>query len=350
VSKTLREIAALVGGTIVGEADTLVAGASGLEDAAQGDILFVENRRYADRAAASQASAALVPPGVVVPNKPCITVEDPRAAFLKVLALFQPRERLPQGIAETARIGQNVTLGEGVAIGDYCCIGDNVVIGDGVVLFPMVYVGDNVTIGPGSVIYPQVTVYRDVTIGARVRIHSGSVIGADGFGYVFIEGRHVKVPHIGTVTIEDDVEIGACACVDRAKTAATVVGRGTKIDNLVQVAHNCRLGNHCILAGQVGLAGSVSLGDYVVLGGQVGVNGHTHIGSGSQVAAQSGVMSDLEPGSVVSGYPAHEHRRALRETAAVRQLPELLKTVRSLEQRIQELERALGARPSSESA
>lgn len=350
MDKTLREIATVLGGTVEGDADTRVAGASGLDDAEAGDILFVESPRYAARAAASKASAAIVPPGVTVTGKPCIVVGNPRAAFLQVLALFQPRERLPRGIAETARIGAGVSLGEGAAVGDYCCVGDNVVLGEGVVLFPMVFVGDNVTIGPGTVIYPQVTLYRDVEIGARVRIHSGCVIGADGFGYVHVDGRHQKVPHIGTVVIEDDVELGACVCVDRAKTAVTRIGRGTKIDNLVQVAHNCRLGEHCILAGQTGLAGSASMGDYVVTGGQVAVNGHVHIGSGSQVAGRSGVMSDLEPGSVVSGYLAHDHRRALRETVAVRQLPELQKSVRSLQQRIEELERALGVSTPAEAS
>jgi UDP-3-O-[3-hydroxymyristoyl] glucosamine N-acyltransferase len=345
--RTLSDIAALLGGEIEGDAQTPVTGAAGVDDAGPGDIVFAEQPRFADEAAASPAAAVIAPPGLAVPGKPLLRVTHPRMAFARVLALFQSPERFPQGIADTARIGAGTTLGEGVAIGDFCRIGDGVTIGDGAVIFPLVFIGDNVTIGPGTVIFPNVTIYSDTEIGARVRIHAGTVIGADGFGYVTVDGQHEKIPHMGRVVIEDDVEIGACSCIDRAKTAETRIGQGTKIDNLVQVAHNVHLGKHCLVAGQTGLAGSSTLGDYVVLGGQVGINSHAHLGSGTRVAAQAGVMSDLPENATVSGYPAQEHNQTLRMWAASHRLPEMLRTVRALERRVQELERALSEKEGS---
>lgn len=337
--KTLAEIAAAVGGSVEGDPETLVEGAAGLEDADAGDIVFVEQTRHVALATASAAAAILAPPNLVVNGKPVVRVAEPRKAFVRVLEMFRPPERTPQGVAPTARLGENVTLGKGAAIGDYCCIGNHVTIGEGAILYPLVYVGDYVSIGAGTVIYPHVTIYDRVEIGARVRIHAGCVIGADGFGYVPMEGRHQKVPHLGKVVIEDDVELGAGTCVDRAKTAETRIGRGTKIDNLVQVAHNVHLGAHCLIAGQAGIAGSATLGDYVVLGGQAGVAQHTFIGPGTRVAGQAGVAGRVEAGATLSGTPARDHRRQLRLLACLGRLPETMQLVRDLLRRVEELEK-----------
>ncbi|MDH7569394.1 MAG: UDP-3-O-(3-hydroxymyristoyl)glucosamine N-acyltransferase, partial [Armatimonadota bacterium] len=278
MAHTLEEIAALVGGVVEGDPQTAIDGAAGLEDAAPGDIIFVEDARYAPRAIGGAASAVIAPPGLPIEGKPVVRVAHPRAAFLRVLELLQEAEPLPTGIAPTARIGKGAEIGAGAAVGDYCCLGEHVVLGAGVVLFPFVYLGDHVTVGPGSVLYPHVTVYRNVEIGARVRIHAGAVIGADGFGYLPMEGEHRKIPHLGRVVIEDDVEIGACTCVDRAKTAETRIGRGTKIDNLVQIAHNVVIGENSVLAAMVGISGSTKLGKGVIVGGQTGMVGHINIG------------------------------------------------------------------------
>jgi UDP-3-O-[3-hydroxymyristoyl] glucosamine N-acyltransferase len=341
MTMTLREIAAAVGGTVEGNPETLVQGATGVDDATDGAIIFVDQPRYAAAAASGPAAAVIAPPGLPLEGKPILRVAEPRQAFARVLRLFQRPERIAPGVAETARLGSDVTLGDGVCVGDFCSIGDGVTLGDGVILFPFVCIGDHVSIGAGSVLYPQVTVYRDVEIGARVRIHANSVIGADGFGYLPQPGGHLKIPHLGRVVIEDDVELGACVCVDRAKTAETRIGRGTKIDNLVQIAHNVRLGEHCLIAAQTGLAGTVTAGDYVVLGGQVGVSPHTNIGAGTQVAAQAGVHGATAPNAVLSGYPARDHREQLRLYAATLRLPDIAQTVRDLKKRVAELEQAL---------
>ncbi len=342
MSKTLHEIAAAIGGVVDGDGDILIQGVAGLDDAAEGDIIFVEHERYARAAVASPAAAIIAQPDVPLPGKSAIRVLDPRVAFAGVLDLFAAPERITPGIAPTARVGADVRMGEGVSIGDFCSIGNGVTLGSGVVLFPHVCVGDNVTIGDDTVLYPQVTVYHDVSIGARVRIHSGSVLGADGFGYAFTGGRHLKIPHIGTVVIEDDVELGACVCVDRAKTAETRVGRGTKVDNLVQIAHNVRIGEHCIVVGQTGMAGSAVLGDYVIVGAQVGINQHAQIGTGTRIGGRAAVTGVHEPGSTISGHPARDHRQELRIISAIPRLPEMLHTVRDLRKRVEELEKQLG--------
>lgn len=341
--KTLSDIAEVLGGVIEGDGTTVIEGVAGLEDAGPGDIVFVENARHAQRAASTTASAAIVPHGVAVPGKPSVAVADPRLAFVRVLEMFEVPTRRPHGIAPTARIGEGVSLGEGVGIADYCCIGKDVTIGERTVLYPFVYVGDGATIGPDTVLFPHVTLYRDVHVGARVRIHAGSVIGADGFGYVQVDGHHHKIPHLGTVVIEDDVEIGACVCVDRAKTDETRIGRGTKVDNLVQLAHNVRTGENCVIIAQVGIAGSSTLGDWVVIAGQTGINGHIEIGTGAQIGGQSGVYHSVPPGAIVSGHPARDHKEHLRLLVATQRVPEMVHTVRDLAKRVQELEQKLAA-------
>lgn len=334
---TLSKLAELVNGSVVGE-DVEITGLAGLDDAKAGDLVFVESPSWLPLAERSPAAAVIVPEGVRVRGKPCLEVRNPRLAFADALSLFsQPGEITPY-IHHTVVMGEGCNVSPTATIMAYSVLGNNVTIGDGVVIYPHVYIGDQTTIGDQSVIYPNVTIRERVTIGRRVRIHSGAVIGSDGFGYVKDGERHVKIVHLGTVEIEDDVEIGSCTCVDRAKTGATRIGQGTKIDNLVQIAHNCQIGKNCIIVGQVGLCGSVKVEDNVIIAGQAGIHGHRTIGEGAIVGAQAGVIGNVPPGVTVSGYPAREHASQMRAYAAVQRLPELMDRVRALEARLKALE------------
>jgi UDP-3-O-[3-hydroxymyristoyl] glucosamine N-acyltransferase len=234
-------------------------------------------------------------------------------------------------------VGERLECAEGVSVGYGCWIGDDVSIGSGSIVHPLVYVGDGVRIGDDCEVYPHVVLYPGTELGSRVTVHAGTVIGSDGFGYVSVGGELVKVPHIGKVVIEDDVEIGANVTIDRAKTGSTRIGRGTKIDNLVQLAHNVKTGQRCIIVAQVGLAGSVELGEQVTLAGQVGVNSHVRIGDGAVVGAGAGVFGDLEGGGTYSGFPARRHREHLRAQAALLRLPEMREAVAGLSRQVADL-------------
>ena len=268
-----------------------------------------------------------------------LTVDDADLAVAKVLERFAPPvPRPPAGVDPAARVAASARLGDGAAVGAFAHVGERVVLGRNAVVHPGVYLGDDVTVGDDCEFFPNVVVRERVTIGSRVTIHAGSVLGTDGFGYRWDGSRHAKVPQIGTIVVEDDVEIGSCACVDRAKFGATRIGRGTKIDNLVQIGHNVRVGPHCILVGQSGMAGSVKLGAGVILGGQSAVRDHVTMGDGAMLAGCSGVMEDVPPKAVVSGLPALPHRQNLREQAALRKLPDLVTQIRKLEERLAALE------------
>jgi UDP-3-O-[3-hydroxymyristoyl] glucosamine N-acyltransferase len=259
-----------------------------------------------------------------------------------VLALFAPPiPRPPVGRHPSAIVAPSASIGEGTRIGPYVFVGDDARIGRNCVLHAGAYVGADTTIGDDCEFFPNVVVRERVSIGNRVTVHSNTAIGTDGFGYRWDGKHHAKVPQIGTVVIEDDVEIGSCVCIDRGKFAATTVGRGSKIDNLVQIAHNVTLGPHCVLAGQSGVAGSAKLGARVVLGGQCAVRDHVTMGDGSMLAACSGAMVDTPPKAIVSGLPAQSHRQTLREQAALRKLPELVAEVRELQAQIEALKARL---------
>jgi UDP-3-O-[3-hydroxymyristoyl] glucosamine N-acyltransferase len=265
--------------------------------------------------------------------------------------LFYPERRPPAGVDPTARLGPGVTLGEGCSVGPYVVLGAAVSLGRHVVLHPFVCLGDEVRVGDDSVLFPHVTVYERVTLGRRVRVHSGAVIGADGFGFVLEAGMPRKVPQVGSVVIEDDVEIGANAGVDRATTGVTWIGAGSKLDNMVQVGHNVRMGRGCRIAALVGIGGSSEFGDGVVIGGVAGVKDHVHIGSGSMVGAMAAVWKDVPPGTVVSGQPARPHREQLRAQAAATRFADADERIRELERRVRaaearlEIEEAGGPRP-----
>ena len=370
---TVGEIARFLGAQIVGDASTLITGFAGLESAAPGTISFIDSDKMISDALASSAAAIIAPEslrqaledafdlraksaanGEAKANgarrklatrheKPIVLAGNPRLAFAKVLEWMQPASVPEKGVHCTAVIEPDAYIGEGVTIREGCYVGHHARIDDGVILYPHVSVGDGAQIGAGSILYPSVVIYRQVHIGRRVRIHSGSVIGSDGFGYVFDGDRHQKVPQVGTVIIEDDVEIGANVCIDRATMGATRVGEGTKIDNLTQIAHNVTIGKNCIVCGQVGLSGSVVVEDNVMMAGQVGLRDHVRIGKGAILGAKAGIMADIGPGEFVMGSPSLPQRDYMRVHAISRKLPDMARQVRRLEKMVEELSARLDA-------
>jgi UDP-3-O-[3-hydroxymyristoyl] glucosamine N-acyltransferase len=334
----LSDIASLVHGEIFGNPDLDIKGASGINDAREGDITFFTGERHRKDLPHCRASCIIVREPL---NDFAITqlkVANPYLAFASLLEHFYVKPLKPQGVSREAFISDSATIGEDVSIYPYAYISDGVSVGKGSVLYPFVFMGENTVIGEQCIIYPHVTLRERVTIGDRVIIHSGSVIGSDGFGYVFHEGRHHKIPQVGSVTIGDDVEIGSNVSIDRATTGNTVIGTGTKIDNLVQIGHNVTIGNNSVIVAQVGIGGSTAIGDYVTLGGQVGVSDHTKVESGTMIGAQSGVMGNVAKG-IYSGSPAIPHRDWLKAQAVIAKLPELHKRIRELEDKVRELER-----------
>lgn len=331
---TVRALAERIGAQVEGDAEVAIIGVSSIEFAQEGDVVFAESPRYLRLAERCPASAVIVWREAPSIGKPLLRVDSPRQAFLQVLQLFAPKPQHPEGIDLNAVISPDADIADDVAIGAGCVIEAGVRIGRGSVLYPLCYIGREVQIGERCVLYPNVTLMHGVKLGDRVVVHSGTVIGADGFGYVTVDGVHRKVPHIGGVEIGDDVEIGANVCIDRAKTGMTRIGSGTKIDNLVHVGHNVQVGENCLLVAQVGIAGSSRLGKYVVLAGQVGVADHVTIGDGAIVLAQSGVAGDLAGGQRYFGSPAREHGKQLRLMAYANRLPELFERVKMLEQKL----------------
>jgi UDP-3-O-[3-hydroxymyristoyl] glucosamine N-acyltransferase len=354
---TLADIAALLGVPLPAGAsgETPIHGLNNLLDASPDELSFLSSDQYAKQLRETRAAAVLVHRKVRLPEpgagepaagKPrpiLIIVDDADLAMAKVLAQFAPPVPRPEiGNDSTASVAASAQIDSDCRIGPFVVIGERVKLGARCVLHAGVYIGDDTALGDDCELFPHVVVRERITIGHRVAIHAGAVIGTDGFGYRWDGKQHAKVPQIGTVVIEDDVEIGSCACVDRAKFAETRIGRGTKVDNLVQIGHNVRVGPHCIIVGQAGLAGSVTLGAGVVLGGQSAVRDHIKMGDGSMLAACSGVMDDVPPKQVVSGLPALPHRQSLREQAALRDLPDLRVQVRKLQEQVDQLEARLG--------
>ena len=337
MKKTLREIADLIDGVLLGDGDIEITGVTNIEDAAATDIAFAV-APHLDKAAQSLAAAVIIPSAITEFGKPAIRVENPRVAFVSLLQLFTPQIAVEPGVHAAAVVGKDVSIGENVSIMAYAVIADNVKIGNNTIVYPHTYIGNNVTIGSGSLIYPNVTVNEGCHIGNQVIIHSGAVIGSDGFGFITVGGRHQKVPQVGNVLIEDDVEIGANVTIDRATTGSTIVKRGTKIDNLVHLAHNVVIGENCFLVAQTGIAGSVKVGNNVTFAGQSGSAGHLTIGDNCVFAARSAPISDVPSGSFYAGFPARPHREWLRSEASTNKMPDLIKKVRDLEKRLAAIE------------
>ncbi len=338
---TVKDLAEAFGGVVHGPDNTLITGVATIADATSGDVVLAESATYLSAAAQSEA-AAVICAADSCGDKCVIQVSDPRRAFLETLLQFAPEHSQPTpGVDPGARLGERVTLGEGVSVGFGAFISDDTVIGDRAVIYPLAYVGEGASIGSGSVLHPNATVYAGCIIGNRVIIHAGAVVGSDGFGYQQVDGRTAKIPHIGTVVIADDVEIGANTTIDRAKTGRTVIGEGTKIDNLVHIAHNVQIGKSCLIAAEVGIAGSCEIGNGVIMAGMAGVADHISIGDGATVSAHTGVIEDVAPNEIVSGYYAKPHKHALRIESAYRRLPEMRKTLENLEKEVERLSRGL---------
>lgn len=343
--KTLAEIAKLLDGEVIGDAGVVITGACGIKEAVEGDITFVANPKYLPLMEKTRASAIITSREIERASKPLIRTENPSLAFAKMLSIMEPCEiKHPRGIHPSAVVGKNVSLGEDVALGPYVVIADNVTIGDGTIIYAGCFVGHDVKIGDGTLIYANVSIRERVVIGSRVIVHSGTVIGSDGFGFATLKGIHHKIPQVGTVIIEDDVEIGANVTIDRARFDKTRIGKGTKIDNLVQIAHNVIIGENSFIVAQAGISGSTIIGNNVILAGQAGLVGHITVGDGAIVAAQGGVTKDVPPNTMVSGYPAKPHDIARRVNACVQNLPKLYETVNALKKKIAELEQELKGR------
>lgn len=340
--KTLKEIAQLIEGEVVGEEDVVITGISGIKEAQEGDLTFLANPKYLHLMDTTKATAIITSREIKKAPKPIIRTDNPSLAFAKMVSLLAPNEQVhPSGIHPTAIIGQNVKLGRDVALQPYVVLDDNVEVGDRTVVYAGCYIGHHTKIGADCLVYPNVAIRERIEIGNRVVIHSGTVIGSDGFGFATVKSVHHKIPQIGTVVIEDDVEIGANVTIDRARFGKTLIGRGTKIDNLVQIAHNVIIGENSIIVAQAGISGSTTIGRGVTLAGQAGLVGHITVGDNAVVAAQAGVTKSVPPNTCVSGYPAKPHDKAKRINAFVQRLPELFKAVKQLEDKIGELEHRL---------
>jgi UDP-3-O-[3-hydroxymyristoyl] glucosamine N-acyltransferase len=338
------EIAQHVEGNVVGDGGITLTGFAKTDDANPGDLTFAENEKFFRLAEQSQASAILASGELQSDSKTIIQVKDARIAFARILPLFSPDKPFPAGCHPSAVISDSATVASTAYIGPNCVLGENVTIGENAILETNCTVGDNSALGQAARLFPNVSIYSQCKLGDRVRIHAGTVVGSDGFGYVFDQDHHRKIPQIGGVIIEDDVEIGANCTVDRGALGDTKIGRGSKIDNLVQIAHNVVIREHCILVAQNGIGGSSEIGAYSILAGQVGVAGHLKIGPKSTVAAKSGVITELEGNQQYMGYPAIPANEAKRQIIAVKKLPDLAKRVRELEKRIEDL----SSKPSGE--
>jgi len=340
VAFTPDEIVAIVKPREVrGSTTEMIRGLGSLALAAPGDLSFLGNSKYRSEVPATRASAVLVPPdykGKPGPNQLLLVVDSPSIALARVCSRLEQAlwPKPAAGVHPTASVAPGASIAAGATVGPLCVIEAGAVVGAGSHLQAQVFLGRGAKIGADCWLMPGVVVAAECILKDRVRLHPGVVVGADGFGYEFVHGRHEKVPQVGTVTIEDDVEIGANTTLDRARFSSTVVGEGTKIDNLVQVAHNVVIGRHCLICAQTGISGSTTIEDYVVLGGQVGIVGHVRLGKGAKVGAQSGISGDLKPGVSVWGTPSRPHQFELKIQALRDRLPELFKRVSDLEEHI----------------
>jgi UDP-3-O-[3-hydroxymyristoyl] glucosamine N-acyltransferase len=339
-----QEIAQQLEGRVIGDPQLPLHGFAPADKSRPGDLTFAENATYFARACQSAAAAILIDQDYGPSPKTLIRIPNARIGFAKVLPLFFPEPTPAPGVHPSAFIAPSASIDPTAHVGPYCVIGEETRLGPRCILHGANHVGADCTIGADSQLHPCVVLYPRTQVGERVRIHAGAVIGADGFGYVLDNGIHRKVPQVGQVQIQDDVEIGANSTVDRGALGTTIVGRGTKIDNLVQVGHNVTLGEHCILIAQVGVGGSTKVGNYVTFGGQAGLSGHIKVGHRATIGGQAGVMHDVPDGEKWFGYPAQPDRKAKREILALHQLPQLLRRVSELERELEQLKStSLGA-------
>ncbi|HUV87703.1 MAG TPA: UDP-3-O-(3-hydroxymyristoyl)glucosamine N-acyltransferase [bacterium] len=336
---TVDELAAAVAGEVAGNGAAVIRGVNGIKEAGPDEVTFVANPRYRGALKATRAGAVVVAPGTEAGTLTLIKTPNPYAAFAKILVMFAPPAEVPEGISELVYIHEKASIGEGVAVGPFATVREDAVIGDRTTLGAGTYVGRGATLGVDCSIYPNVTVRERVIIGDRCIIHSGTVVGSDGFGFATEAKVHHKIPQIGVVVIEDDVEIGANCTIDRATMGETRIGRGSKLDNLVQIAHNVKIGEGTLIAAQTGIAGSTVLGEFCVLGGQVGIVPHIEIGNGAVLAAQSGVTKSIREGETVFGRPARPLKDVKRREGRIALLEKYFKRVKELEEEVAELKR-----------
>lgn len=334
---TLEEIAAKVNGQLQGNAEVEIKGVNNITGAQSGEITFADENHVAE-AANCQASAVLLPKAIAEAQAdfplPAIFVEDTRAAFAILLMAFTPPIVHEKGVSPEAHIGKDVTIGNNVTIMPLAFVDDHAVIGDGVTLYPHTFIGQYVEIGANSTIYSSATIREHCKVGARVIVHSSAVIGADGFGFTTKDGVHTKVPQVGNVVLEDDVEIGAHTGVDRATIGSTIIGKGTKIDNLVHIGHNCKIGPGNLIVAQTGISGSTTSGPNVTFGGQTGTVGHINIGGNSVFAARSGIIGNTPEGVFYAGFPARPHQEWLRMEAHLQKITEMNKRLKAMEKKL----------------
>ena len=348
---SLCDVARMVDGQLQGDGNVLITGADIIRDAQPGYITFADSSRLAHKLAACRASAALTPPDFCPDGIPFVTVGNVQEAFARVVAFFRPPQQDRRvGVAATAVVSPTARLGRNVVVHENAVIGDRVTVGDRTVIHSGVQIMAGCRLGEDAVLFPNVVLYENTVVGSRTLIHAGAVIGAYGFGYNTVAGRHRLSAQLGYVELGDDVEIGACTAIDRGTYGATVIGEGTKIDNHVMIAHNCRIGRHNIICSQVGVAGSTTTGDYVVMAGQVGIRDHVNIGDGVTIGAKAGVMNDIPAGATYVGIPATPERQQLLILAALQKLPELKKQLRTLQHTVTQLEQAAGSLTRQEAA
>lgn len=337
----LKKIAQIIGGKVIGKSKTMITGVAGIKEVKKGGITFLAHPKYTDEIKKTRASAVVLAKPIEKCAIPMVIVENPLYSFSRIISIFHEKPYFSKGVNPKAEIGTNVSLGKDPSIYSFVTIGDRVKIGNRVTIYPGSFIGDDSKIGDDCIIYPNVSIMARVSVGKRVIIHSGTVIGSDGYGYVQYKGKHHKIPQVGEVIIEDDVEIGSNVSIDRAALGKTIIKSGTKIDNLVQIAHNVAVGKDCIIVAQVGISGSSEIGNHVILAGQAGVVDHVKIGNNAIVGARTGVHKDVEPNQRVLGSPFMPYVQFLRAQAMIVRLPKMRDQLESQETRIDKLEKHL---------
>lgn len=338
MKKTVQELAAFLGGTVIGNGDAVIEDVKGLAEAGRQDITFAVDP-YTEYLPQVHAGAVIVEKEVPAGDNTLVVVENPRLAFSQLLVLFHPRQSVASGIHPTAIIDDSAVIGKDTAVMAYAVIGKNVKIGDHCTIYPSVFIGDNVTIGSGTTIYPGAVIHENCVLGQRDVIRAHAVIGGEGFGFATENGKHTRIPQIGNVEIGDDVEIGACTCIDNATLGSTKVASGTKVDNLVHLGHNVEIGEDCFIIAQTGIAGSTKAGNHVIFAGQTGCTGHITIGDNAVFAGKTGITGNIKGGQVYAGFPARPHMEWSRTQVYLKHLPEMAKTIKALEKKIAELEK-----------
>ncbi len=342
--RTLGEIAEYVGGRVIGDPAVVIRAAATLENAREGDISFLVNRKYDRQLETTKAGAVIVGQAVESASVPLVVTEDPYYAFTQIMVLLHGHRRHKDvGISPRASIAESAEIGVGCHVHDFATVADNAEVGDGSIIYPCAYIGANVRIGDHCIIYPNVTIYEGCCIGNRVIINANSTIGVDGFGYATHEGRHHKIPQVGRVVIEDDVEIGSSCGIERGTLDDTVIAQGCKLGDMITIGHGTKLGPHCLLVAQIGIAGSTTLGHHCVVGGQVGIVGHIKIGNNVTIGAQAGVVNSIPDGETVLGAPAIDAGQARRAYTMLQHLPDMRQDIRNLQNRMRKI--ATSVRP-----